>query len=93
MKKHNERNIMVIGAGGIGSYLVQFLKRMNQAQRTNVPETHLYNITVFDGDTVDTKNLGYQAYDELDVGEKKVECIGGINPQPFNVLLDKQLQG
>ena len=93
MKKHNERNIMIIGAGGIGSYLVQFLKRMNQAQRTNVPETHLYNITVFDGDTVDTKNLGYQAYDELDVGEKKVECIGGINPQPFNVLLDKQLQG
>ena len=93
MKKHNERNIMVIGAGGIGSYLVQFLKRMNQAQRTNVPETHLYNITVFDGDTVDTKNLGYQAYDELDVGEKKVECIGGINAQPFNVLLDKQLQG
>ena len=93
MKKHNERKIMIIGAGGIGSYLVQFLKRMNQAQRTNVPETHLYNITVFDGDTVDTKNLGYQAYDELDVGEKKVECIGGINPQPFNVLLDKQLQG
>lgn len=93
MTKHKERKIMIIGAGGIGSYLVQFLKRMNQAQRINVPETHLYDITVYDGDTVDTKNLGYQAYDELDVGEKKVECIGGINPQPFNVLLDKQLQG
>jgi len=93
MTKNKERKIMIIGAGGIGSYLAQFLKRMNQAQRINVPETHLYDITVFDGDTVDTKNLGYQAYDELDVGEKKVECIGGINPQPFNVLLDKQLHG
>tara|TARA_R100001509_G_scaffold67007_3_gene37233 strand:+ start:2968 stop:3585 length:618 start_codon:yes stop_codon:yes gene_type:complete len=93
MTKNEERKIMIIGAGGIGSYLAQFLKRMNQAQRINVPETHLYDITVFDGDTVDTKNLGYQAYDELDVGEKKVECIGGINPQPFNVLLDKQLHG
>ena len=93
MTKHKERKIMIIGAGGIGSYLVQFLKRMNQAQRINVPETHLYDITVYDGDTVDTKNLGYQAYDELDVGEKKVECISGVVAQPFNVLLDKQLQG
>ena len=93
MTKHKERKIMIIGAGGIGSYLVQFLKRMNQAQRINVPETHLYDITVYDGDTVDTKNLGYQAYDELDVGEKKVECISGVDAQPFNVLLDKQLQG
>ena len=93
MTKHKERKIMIIGAGGIGSYLVQFLKRMNQAQRINVPETHLYNITVFDGDTVDTKNLGYQAYDELDVGEKKVECIGGINAQPFNVLHHQAITG
>ena len=69
------RKIMIIGAGGIGSYLAQFLKRMNQAQRTNKPGTHLYDITVYDADTVDTKNLGYQAYNELDIGEKKVECI------------------
>ena len=87
------RKIMIIGAGGIGSYLTQFLKRMNQAQRTNKPGTHLYDITVYDADTVDTKNLGYQAYNELDIGEKKVECISGINAQPFNVLLDKQLHG
>ena len=33
MTKNKERKIMIIGAGGIGSYLVQFLKRMNQAQR------------------------------------------------------------
>ena len=87
------RKIMIIGAGGIGSYLAQFLKRMNQAQRTNKPGTHLYDITVYDADTVDTKNLGYQAYNELDIGEKKFECISGINAQPFNVLLDKKLHG
>ena len=84
---------MIVGAGGIGSYLVQFLKRMNQAHRNNIPNTHLYDITVFDGDVVDRKNLGYQAFDELDIGEKKVECIQGINAQPFNVLVEKQLKG
>ncbi len=87
------RRVMIVGAGGIGSYLVQFLKRMNQAHRNNIPNTHLYDITVFDGDVVDRKNLGYQAFDELDIGEKKVECIQGINAQPFNVLVEKQLKG
>lgn len=90
MKMNRQRKIMIIGAGGIGSYLVQFLKRINQVKRHGHTAS-LYNITVFDGDTVDTKNLGYQAYDESDVGEKKVECISGINGQPWNVLLDKQL--
>ncbi len=87
------RRVMIVGAGGIGSYLVQFLKRMNQAHRNNTPNTHLYDITVFDDDVVDRKNLGYQAFDELDIGEKKVECIQGINAQPFNVLVEKQLKG
>jgi len=88
---NRQRKIMIIGAGGIGSYLVQFLKQIN----THRKNRGLYNITVFDGDNVDIKNLGYQAYDESDVGEKKVECISGeyVNAQPFNVLLDKQLQG
>ena len=88
---NRQRKIMIIGAGGIGSYLVQFLNQIN----THRKNRGLYNITVFDGDTVDIKNLGYQAYDESDVGEKKVECISGeyVNAQPFNVLLDKQLHG
>lgn len=95
MKKNNEyrRKIMIIGAGGIGSYLVQFLRRINEANAIVNPPHFLYQITVFDGDKVDKKNIGYQAYNESDIGINKVDCIPDINPQPFNVLLDKQLQG
>ena len=58
------RKIMIIGAGGIGSYLVSFLDRIG-----------LYDITVFDDDSVETKNLTYQNYEEDDVGLEKVRGL------------------
>ena len=43
------RRIMIIGAGGIGSHLISFLGRLG-----------IYDITVFDDDNVEKKNLTYQ---------------------------------
>ena len=56
------RKIMIIGAGGIGSYLIHNLNRINQRCRTDKPGIHLYDITVFDDDTVEKSNLGNQMY-------------------------------
>jgi len=80
------RKIMIIGAGGIGSYLVSFLDRIG-----------LYDITVFDDDDVETKNLTYQNFDDSDVGYKKVVGLGDKfpsvnNAQPYVVLVKQQLE-
>lgn len=78
-----KRKIMIIGAGGIGSYLVSFLDRIG-----------LYEIHVFDDDTVEEKNLTYQNYNLMDVGTKKVEALAetfDIVPQPYFVLVKEQL--
>ena len=79
------RKIMIIGAGGIGSYLVSFLDRIG-----------LYDITVFDDDSVETKNLTYQNYEEDDVGLEKVRGLkkyGSVNnAEPYVVLVQQQLE-
>ena len=80
------RKIMIIGAGGIGSYLVSFLDRIG-----------LYDITVFDDDDVEMKNLTYQNYEEEDVGQKKVSGLeskfGSISKaEPYVVLVKQQLE-
>lgn len=47
------------GAGGIGSWLSFFLARAG------------YSLTIFDGDTVDTTNLGGQLYGRQAIGQLK----------------------
>ena len=42
------KKIMVIGAGGIGSFLIPLLNRVNE-----------YKINVWDDDIVEKKNLSY----------------------------------
>ncbi len=83
-----KRKIMIIGAGGIGSFLVSNLARLG-----------IYDITVFDDDKVERKNLLHQNLHHDMIGEKKVESIvadsgsSNIRPQPFPVLVEKQLDG
>jgi len=80
-----KRKIMIIGAGGIGSYLVPFLDRIG-----------LYDITVYDEDDIETKNLTYQNYEEDEVGMKKVIALGKFQSVssscPFMVLVAGQLE-
>lgn len=76
---------MIIGAGGIGSFLVPFLNRIG-----------LYDITVYDDDNVEAKNLTYQNYTEDDVGTLKTSSLKSrmhdINSQPYMVLVKQQLE-
>lgn len=82
-----KRKILVIGAGGIGSYLISFLNNLD-----------LYEIQVNDDDKVETKNLTYQNFTPIDVGLMKVavmnrnfNCIKFASPYP--ILTPNQLEG
>ena len=80
------RKILVIGAGGIGSYLISFLDNLD-----------LYEIQVNDDDKVETKNLTYQNFSEEEVGQNKSMAMGKHKcvsvSSPYPILTPQQLEG
>ena len=83
------KKILIIGVGGIGSYLAPLLG-----------QTRLYDITISDPDTLESKNYLYQNYEEARVlvsGKKnKVDALeiqGNVNRSIYPILTDKQLEG
>lgn len=60
--------IHVIGAGGTGGWLIPALIKMADAG----------NITVWDGDKVEEKNLLRQNFTDAEVGMKKAEAMGSF---------------
>jgi len=79
------RKILIIGAGGIGSFLIPILAR-----------TKLYKITVADPDIVEKKNLPYQNYEEEDVGINKSTVMAvrhSVSNLPYAILTERQLEG
>ena len=54
------RKVLVIGAGGIGSFLIPILDKVG-----------LYRISVADPDVVEVKNLPYQNFKKGHVGQNK----------------------
>lgn len=67
------RRIAIVGAGGIGSYLC---KEMHNFARYDQFGAYDIQIVVWDDDTVDTKNLKYQNFQEFDLSDNKSEVIG-----------------
>ena len=83
------KNILIIGVGGIGSYLAPLLG-----------QTRLYDITISDPDTLESKNYLYQNYEEHRVLasslKNKVDALevqGNVNRSKYPILTDKQLEG
>ena len=81
------KKLLIIGAGGIGSFLIPLLDRIGE-----------YNITVADPDKVETKNLLYQNYLPLHVGENKAQSMQDIHnnvskASPYPILTAKQMEG
>ena len=82
MKK---RNVMMIGAGGIGSFMIPLLDKVG-----------LYDITVYDPDIVELKNITYQNFTKEDIDKRKVDAMAekyNIDAQPYKVLTAGQLKG
>ena len=81
------RKVLVIGAGGIGSFLIPLLDKVG-----------LYNITVADPDKVETKNLPYQNFRKADVNLYKVDSMKArytsvSRASSYPILTEKQLEG
>ena len=69
------KNIVVIGCGGTGSWLIpKLVKTMNDLKRKDLlcPEPKLILV---DGDTVEPKNLIRQNFIETDIGSNKAEAM------------------
>jgi len=82
-----KRKVLVIGTGGIGSFLIPLLDKVK-----------LYDITVADPDIVETKNLPYQNFNADDVGKNKARTMFGkhesiVDSSPYAILSEKQMQG
>ena len=87
-------NVLIIGAGGIGSYLIEYITEFmikGLIRFSNV------NITVTDFDKVEFKNLDYQNFKIEDVGKHKVVALnrrfGGFVPLKKRINSDKNLEG
>ena len=81
-----KRKILVIGAGGIGSFLIPVLDRVG-----------LYDITVADPDKVEKKNIPYQNFDGLPIGVNKAHYMNKYSSVntciPYPVLTGAQMKG
>tara|TARA_R100001440_G_scaffold16224_5_gene27604 strand:+ start:23500 stop:24054 length:555 start_codon:yes stop_codon:yes gene_type:complete len=79
------RKILVIGAGGIGSFLIPLLYK-----------TGLYDITVADPDIVEKKNIPYQNYEDEDIGVNKSTVMAvrySVKNIPYAIRTSKQIKG
>ena len=81
------RKVLIIGAGGIGSFLIPLLDKVG-----------MYDISVADPDKVETKNLTYQNFTKEDVGENKASVMGNRyrsikGGSQYPILTAKQMQG
>ena len=63
------RNLLLIGAGGIGTQLTELL--VPALRRIGLQGT----ITLMDADVVEAANLGHQRYTEADIGRPKVSAV------------------
>lgn len=65
------KQVLIVGAGGIGSWLAESLFTYKQAKQ--LPNAAF---TFADNDAVDFKNLGYQNFRQEDLLDNKAEIIG-----------------
>ena len=81
------RRVLIIGAGGIGSFLIPLLDRVK-----------LYEITAADPDKVEKKNLTYQNFKEKELEMNKAGVMDWNYDSvkyhtPYPILTENQIQG
>tara|TARA_R110001592_G_scaffold64636_1_gene198514 strand:- start:2500 stop:3093 length:594 start_codon:yes stop_codon:yes gene_type:complete len=89
------RKILIIGAGGIGSYLIDTLDNLTG---NGTHDSGLYEITVSDPDTVETKNITYQRFSADDVGKNKALVMKNrynmvVSGSKYPIMVEDQLTG
>ncbi len=61
-------NLKIIGAGGVGSWLLPALVKLYGNDRSST-------IEIWDGDTLELKNMDRQLFEESDIGSNKAEAL------------------
>lgn len=72
-EKHTNNHIIIIGAGGTGSWFAQFLSKIKE---NNV-------VTIIDGDIVEPKNLKRQNFLTSHIDQNKAQAVGSL--YDFNI--------
>jgi len=65
-------NILIVGVGGIGSYLTKELYNLIVNQQIDIDDN---TITLMDFDKVEIKNLKYQDFVKKDIGDYKAKIL------------------
>tara|TARA_R100000406_G_scaffold72144_3_gene52456 strand:+ start:4399 stop:4956 length:558 start_codon:yes stop_codon:yes gene_type:complete len=81
------RKVLVIGTGGIGSFLIPLLDKVG-----------MYDITIADPDTVEQKNISYQNFTTDDIGKNKALVMSNkyntiSKAIKFPILSEQQMKG
>ena len=83
----SKKRILIIGAGGIGSFLVPLLDKV-----------YLYDVTVADPDKVEAKNLTYQNFKKKELEMNKAGVMDWNYHTvkrhiPYPILTENQIKG
>ncbi len=75
--------LFVIGSGGTGSYFLKEFSRYYQGKGSN--DSFFSEMFIFDGDTVEEKNLLRQSFLEEDIGFNKSAVLAGMLNDAFDL--------
>jgi len=85
-----KKRLYLIGAGGIGSFMAMFLRYYaSRGQLDNM------DLTIFDPDVVEAKNLKYSNFLKEDIGNKKAKVLAKrykFNYKTEKITNEKQLE-
>ena len=73
--------LIVIGAGGTGTYFLKEISRFLQGERKNM----FCGFHIFDGDTVEEKNLSRQCFTTDDIGRNKAAVMAEVLGEAFDI--------
>lgn len=89
-QRETPKNIVVVGAGGTGGYLIPHLARQvalqNQLREVEGLAPHI--ITIVEGDEVELKNLTRQNFIERDVSKNKGEVLAERYGSAFGTTIN-----
>ena len=81
MKKYVKLSLIVVGAGGTGTYFLKEVSRyLAAADREKIAR-----MLIVDGDTVERKNLSRQAFTSDDIGRNKAEVMAEVLNECFGL--------
>ena len=81
----DEIEVVVIGAGGTGGYLIRDLARFIYSVEQRIQARTKLSMVIVDGDIVETKNVLRQNFLQQDVGQNKAEVLANRHTRAFGV--------